>query len=99
MLGKKIEYQQVDFDTYWALAGSSSKYLPAGHTGASAHSESEAAPARQGDSFIAQHLRHVTTVGHQNGLFSGTNDFVEKIGGKPPTTLEQFIRDNREVFV
>jgi hypothetical protein len=40
----------------------------------------------------------VITVDHQNGLFSSTNDLVEKIGGKLPTTLEQFARDNREGF-
>jgi len=99
VLGKEIQYQQVDFDTYWSVASSGSKYLPAGHTGASMYGEFEVAPERRGESFISQHLRHVTTVDHQNGLFSGTNDFVEKIGGKPPTSLEQFIRDNREVFV
>ena len=62
------------------------------------YGEFEQAPERRGESFLAQHLRQVTVFDHQNGVFAGTNDLVERIGGKPPTTLEQFIQDNRETF-
>ena len=37
-----------------------------------------------------QHLREVA-IDHQNGIFAGTNELIEKIGGHPPMTLEEFI--------
>jgi hypothetical protein len=38
-------------------------------------------------------------IDHQNGIFAGTNDNVEKIGGRPPMRLEAFITKNRAAFV
>ena len=32
-----------------------------------------------------QHLREVA-IDHQNGIFAGTNELIEKIGGHPPMT-------------
>jgi len=52
---------------------------------------------RTGDSFLIQHLREVA-IDHQNGLFAGTNDVLEKIGGRPPLTLGEFIERHRESF-
>ena len=52
---------------------------------------------RTGDSFLIQHLREVA-IDHQNGIFAGTNDLVEKIGGQPPMTLEEFITKHRKAF-
>jgi NAD(P)H dehydrogenase (quinone) len=43
--------------------------------------------------FLAQHLGNVA-VDYQNGVFAGTNDLVERIGGKKPTTVQQFITDH-----
>jgi hypothetical protein len=51
-----------------------------------------------GDSFTVQHLKEVA-IDHQNGVFEGTNDFVEKLGGRPPMTLEAFIAKHRNAFV
>jgi NAD(P)H dehydrogenase (quinone) len=48
--------------------------------------------------FLYQHLREVA-IDHQNGIFAGTNDLVEKLGGRPPTTLEAFIEKHRSAFV
>ena len=52
--------------------------------------------------------RFVTTVpgrvgtpealGHQTGLFAGTNDLIETVGGRPPMTLETFIEKHRKAF-
>ena len=50
-----------------------------------------------GDSFLIQHLREVA-IDHQNGVFAGTNDLVRKIGGRQPTTLEEFITRHRQAF-
>ena len=47
--------------------------------------------------FLFQHLREVA-IDHQNGIFAGTNDLVEKIGGRPPMTLEEFITKHRRAF-
>jgi NAD(P)H dehydrogenase (quinone) len=38
-------------------------------------------------------------IDHQNGIFAGTNDLVEKLGGRTPTTLEAFIEEHRAAFV
>src|SRR5262245_30674476 len=48
--------------------------------------------------FLFQHLREVA-IDHQNGIFAGTNDLVEKLGGRPPMTLEAFIEKHRAAFV
>jgi uncharacterized protein YbjT (DUF2867 family) len=48
--------------------------------------------------FLFQHLREVA-IDHQNGIFAGKNDLVEKLGGRPPTTLETFIEKHRAAFV
>ena len=46
---------------------------------------------------VIQHLREVA-IDHQNGIFAGTNDLIEKIGGRPPMTLEEFINKHRAAF-
>jgi NAD(P)H dehydrogenase (quinone) len=50
------------------------------------------------NSFLFQHLREVA-IDHQNGIFAGTNDLVEKLGGRPPMTLEAFIEKHHAAFV
>ena len=54
-------------------------------------------PEGSGESFTVQHLREVA-IDHQNGIFAGTNDLVEKLGGRPPMTLEAFIEKHRAAF-
>jgi len=49
------------------------------------------------ESLLTQHLREVA-IDHQNGVFAGTNDVVKKIGGRQPTTLEEFITKHRQAF-
>ena len=44
--------------------------------------------------FFWQHLSEIA-VDHQEGVFAGTNDLVQRIGGKPPMTLEQFVEKHR----
>ncbi|MCI2419485.1 NAD(P)H-binding protein [Saccharopolyspora sp. K220] len=46
---------------------------------------------------LVQHLSNVA-VDYQNGVFAGTNDNVEKIGGRPPLSVEQFVTENRSYF-
>ena len=78
---------------------------PAEHTARTLYGEFESTSEPRGalralaagDSFLIQHLREVA-IDHQNGIFAGTNDLVEQIGGRPPMTLEEFINKNRAAF-
>jgi NAD(P)H dehydrogenase (quinone) len=98
VLGKEIQYKQVSFDAMLQMMASGGQKPPAEHTARALYGEFEPTPEpRTGDSFLIQHLREVA-IDHQNGLFAGTNDVVEKIGGRPPLTLEEFIERHRESF-
>jgi hypothetical protein len=46
---------------------------------------------------LAQHLSNVA-VDYQNGIIAGNNDLVERIGGKKPTTVQEFITAHLAVF-
>ncbi len=46
---------------------------------------------------LATHLKEVA-VDHQNGIFRGETDVVERIGGQTPQALDAFIREHRTVF-
>ena len=48
--------------------------------------------------FLANHLVHVAK-DHQDGVFSAETDVVEKVGGREPQSLQQFVRANRTKFV
>ena len=46
---------------------------------------------------LLQHIRAVAA-DHQAGLFAGTNNLIETIGGRPPLSLEAFIEKHRKAF-
>jgi NAD(P)H dehydrogenase (quinone) len=95
VLGKKIEYEQVSFEAFMEFGkGGAPKPGSVRPSGASADDFERAA----GNPFLFQHLREVA-IDHQNGIFAGTNDNVEKLGGRPLMTLEGFIMKNRAAFV
>jgi uncharacterized protein YbjT (DUF2867 family) len=79
VLGKEVQYKQVDFEEFSGVLQASGKN------------------AGRENSFLFQHLREVA-IDHQNGIFAGTNDLVENLGGRPPMTLEAFIEKHRAVF-
>jgi NAD(P)H dehydrogenase (quinone) len=79
VLGKRVEYKQVEFEVF-------KQSFQAG-----------AKASAVGNSFLFQHLQEVA-IDHQNGIFEGTNDLVEKLGGRPPMTLEAFITKHRKAF-
>jgi NAD(P)H dehydrogenase (quinone) len=54
-------------------------------------------PTLQTDT-IWQHLAEIAK-DHQNGVFAGTNDVVEKIGGKRPIGLPEFLEAHRSAFL
>lgn len=47
--------------------------------------------------YLATHLAAVA-VDHQNGIFSAETDAVAVIGGRPPESLQDFIRRHIEIF-
>ena len=79
VLGKDIQYKQVDFEVF------------------KQHLQSGGKKSAVGNSFLFQHLQEVA-IDHQNGIFAGTNDLVEKLGGRPPMTLEAFITKHRKTL-
>jgi NAD(P)H dehydrogenase (quinone) len=46
---------------------------------------------------LVQHLSHVA-VDYRHGVFAGTNDNVERIGGRAPQSVEQFVIANKPDF-
>jgi NAD(P)H dehydrogenase (quinone) len=98
VLGKDVQYQQVSLETMFQIVASGGQKPPAEHTARAFYGEFEQKPeGRTGDSFLIQHLREVA-IDHQNGVFAGTNDVVKRIGGRQPTTLEEFITKHRQAF-
>ncbi len=79
VLGKPVQYRQVNFEEFSNVLQSGGKN------------------AGRENSFLFQHLKEVA-IDHQNGVFEGTNDLVEKLGGRPPMTLEAFIEKHRSAF-
>ena len=98
VLGKAVQYQQVSLETMRQNMASGGQKPPAEHTARTMYGEFEQKPeGRTGDSFLIQHLREAV-VDHKNGILAGTNDVVKKIGGRQPTTLEEFITRHRKAF-
>jgi len=97
VLKKDVQYKQVSIDTMLQLMASGGQKPPAGHNARTLYGEFESTAEPRGDSFVIQHLREVA-IDHQNGVFAGTNDVVKKIGGRQPTTLEEFITKHRLAF-
>lgn len=97
VLGKPVEYKQISFDDFLGLLKSGRRNPPGGASSRNLYGELDREPNGAGDSFTVQHLKEVA-IDHQNGIFAGTNDLVEKLGGRPPTTLEAFIEKHRAAF-
>ena len=97
VLGWEVRYKQVSIETMLTMMASGGQQPPPGHNARALYGEFEPRPERQGDSFAMQHLREVA-IDHQNGIFAGTNELIEKIGGHPPMTLEEFINKHRAAF-
>src|SRR5262249_24052647 len=98
VLGKDVQYKQVSFETWIQNMASGGQKPPAEHTARAMYGEFEQKPeGRTRDSFLIQHLREAV-IDLQNGILAGTNDVVKKIGGRQPTTLEEFITKHREAL-
>lgn len=97
VLGKPMEYQQIPFDAFLEMLRSARQNPTEGASSRNLYGELGGKSERAGNSFIVQHLREVA-IDHQNGIFAGTNDLVERLGGRPPMTLEAFIEKHRAAF-
>jgi NAD(P)H dehydrogenase (quinone) len=98
VLGRTITYQSMPIEK-WAelVAGASAGGAPR-NDATSLYAEADRITGKPGSEFLVQHLREVA-IDHTNGVFAGTNDFVEKIGGRPPLTVEAFVTKHRDAFV
>jgi uncharacterized protein YbjT (DUF2867 family) len=98
VLGKDVQYKQVSLETMFQILTSGGQKPPAEHSAKGLYGEFEQKPERRtGESFLTQHLLEVA-IDHQNGVFAGTNDVVKRIGGRQPTTLEEFITKHRQAL-
>lgn len=48
--------------------------------------------------YLANHLAHVAQ-DHQDGVFDAETDTVERVTGRPPQPVEDFVRERRELFL
>jgi NAD(P)H dehydrogenase (quinone) len=97
VLKKDMKYQQVTIEEFAALYGGRPNQ-PAQNTAVAGYSEPDGVTGPVGNSYLMAHLREVA-IDHHNGIFAGTNDFIWKIGGRAPMTLEEFVEKHREAFV
>ena len=97
VLGREIKYQSMPIEQWAQLVSSASAGRPARNNAASLYSEADRLTGRPGSDFLFQHLREVA-LDHANGVFAGTNNLVEEIGGRPPLTVEAFVEKHRDAF-
>ena len=98
LLGKDVRYKQVTMEELLQRRASSQSPAPGQVNSRTGYGELER--SQQGEleeSFFLQHIREVAA-DHQAGVFAGTNDLIERIGGRPPMSLEAFIERHRKAF-
>ena len=81
VIGKPVGYEQVDAWTLKTLAASSQRRNYEGRVQVVTDTQ-------------WQHFEEIAK-DHQNGVFAGTNDLVEKIGGQRPIGLPEFLEAHR----
>lgn len=97
VLGRKLVYQKVPYEAMVEGLISRSKGTPR-NDALSGYAESHAKKGNGGDAPVVQHLREALE-DHNNGLFAGMGDEVERITGKAPMGIEAFVRKHMSVFV
>jgi len=97
VLDRKVEYQSMPIDRWAEVVSAASAGRPPRNDAGSLYAEADRITGRPGSEFLVQHLREVA-IDHTNGVFAGTNDFVERIGGQPPLTVEAFVAKHRDAF-
>ena len=98
MLGKEVRYKQVTVEEWQRNAASGLPLAPGQVSARTMYGELEKLQRGElNESFVLQHVREVA-VDHQAGVFAGTNNLIETIGGRPPMSLEAFIETHRQAF-
>ena len=98
VLGKEVRYKQVTVEEWQRNAASGLPLAPGQVTARTMYGELEQLQRCElKESFVVQHIRAVAA-DHQAGVFAGTNDLLETIGGRPPMSLEAFIEKHRQAF-
>lgn len=97
VLGREIPYQSMPIEDWAKLVSGAKQGRPPRNDAGSLYAEADRITGRPGSEFLVQHLREVA-IDHTNGIFAGTNDLVERIGGQPPMTVEAFVTKHREAF-
>ncbi len=82
-IGKPLTYQQVDA---WDLKKRAT--MPAAN---------EAQAGRREHDTLWQHFQEIAK-DHQNGIFNGTNDVVQRITGRPPIGLPEFLQARKHLL-
>ena len=98
VLGKDVRYKQVTMEELQQQRASSQSPAPGQVNARTGYGEPEQLQRGElKESFLLQHIREVA-LDHQAGIFAGTNDVIETIGGRPPMSLEAFIEKHRKAF-
>jgi hypothetical protein len=95
---REITYQSMPIEKWAEVVAGASAGRPPRNDAGSLYPEADRITGRPGSEFLVQHLREVA-FDHTNGVFAGTNDFVENIGGQPPLTVEAFVAKHRDAFI
>jgi len=85
VIGKPLGYEQVDAWTLKKLAGNSPRRNYEGRVQVVTDT-------------LWQHFAEIAK-DHQNGVFAGTNDLVEKVGGQRPIGLPEFLEAHRSALL
>ena len=98
VLGKEVRYKQVTVEEMAQSMASRGSPAPGQVNARTMYGEPEQLQRGElKESFLLQHIREVAA-DHQAGVFAGTNDVIETIGGRPPLSLEAFIEKHRKAF-
>ncbi len=98
VLARDIKYQSMPIERWAELVSKASASKPARNDAGSLYPEADRITGRPGSEFLVQHLREVA-IDHTNGVFAGTNNLVEEIGGRPPLSVEAFVAKHRDAFI
>lgn len=80
-----------------AEAMSTTLGIPVHYEPISVEEFASAMTGRRLSAHLVQHLSNVA-IDYRNGVFSGTNDNIEKIGRRAPLSVEQFVLENKADF-
>lgn len=97
VLGRKVTYETMPIEKWAELVAGASVGRPARNDAGSLYAEADRITGKPGSEFLVQHLREVA-IDHTNGVFAGTNDWVQHIGGRPPVTVAAFVTQHRDAF-